>query len=180
MSKYRILIHPDKRLRQQAEDIKTFDNAIEKVVDKMFNTMYSAHGIGLAATQVNIHQRIVVMDVPRASEDETGGEDDAVELHDKLVLINPELVDYSAELAEYEEGCLSLPGQYASVIRPAEIRVKYRDVHGNEHDRDATGLLGVCIQHEIDHLNGILFIDHISRLKRERLEKKLEKYLKSK
>lgn len=179
MSEYPILIHPDKRLRQTATMIKKFDDALRQTVETMFNTMYKAHGIGLAATQVNIHERLVVMDVPRiAHNEERDTIDEENRPHDKLVLINPEIIDASEELAEYEEGCLSLPGQYATVIRPAQIRVKYRDLEGNEHDQDATGLLGVCIQHEIDHLNGILFIDHISRLKRDRIEKKLAKSLK--
>lgn len=179
MPEYSILIHPDKRLRTTAAPVAAFDERLREIADNMFSTMYKAHGIGLASTQVNIHERIVVMDVPRIAHGENRDELDEDNLpHDKLVLINPEIIDASEELAEHEEGCLSLPGQYAVVVRPAEIRVKYRDLHGEEIDRDATGLLGVCIQHEIDHLNGVLFIDHISRLKRERIEKKLAKSLK--
>lgn len=181
MSEYPILIHPDKRLRTIASEVKHFDDTLQNITQTMFNTMYQSRGIGLAATQVNIHERIVVMDVPQIAHGEQRDkeEDESLRPHDKLILINPEIVDASEELAEYEEGCLSLPGQYATVIRPAHIRVKYRDEHGEAHDREATGLLGVCIQHEIDHLNGVLFIDHISRLKRERIEKKLAKSLKN-
>ncbi|SUO94566.1 peptide deformylase [Suttonella ornithocola] len=180
MTDYTILIHPDKRLRQKATEVKQFGERLSAIVDTMFSTMYHAHGIGLAATQVNIHERIVVMDVPRISRHEQEKETDEKipHPHDKLILINPEITEVSEELAEHEEGCLSLPGQYATVVRPAEIRVKYRDIHGEPQEREATGLLGVCIQHEIDHLNGVLFIDHLSRLKRERLEKKLAKSLK--
>ena len=159
-----ILIHPDRRLRKTAEPVSQFTNALKTITDNMFATMYEAHGIGLAATQVNIHQRIVVMDVPERREDDETETPDAPIPHTKLVLINPEIIATSEETASWQEGCLSLPGQFADVERPAKIRYAYYD-------------LGVCIQHEIDHLNGVLFIDHLSRLKRERLEKKLAKSL---
>lgn len=185
MSAYPILLYPDKRLRQAAASISRFDAELQAVIAKMFDTMYAAKGIGLAATQVNIHQRLTVMDVPQIrreaeneAADDTSGAAEQEIMSDKLVLINPEIIDHSEELAEYEEGCLSLPGQYASVWRPAQIRVRYQDEHGERQERDASGLLAVCIQHEIDHLNGKLFIDYLSRMKRERLEKKLAKYLK--
>lgn len=185
MSAYPILIHPDKRLRQKAAPIQRFDAELQTVIDNMFATMYAAKGIGLAATQVNIHRSLTVMDVPQPSaRQEDGTETDsahqAEQRSDKLVLVNPEIIDSSEELAEYEEGCLSLPGQYAQVWRPAHIRLRYRDEHGEAHEREASGLLAVCIQHEIDHLHGRLFIDHLSRMKRERLEKKLAKSLKEK
>ena len=158
-----ILIHPDRRLRKTAEPVSQFTNALKMITDNMFATMYEAHGIGLAATQVNIHQRIVVMDAPIP--------------HTKLVLINPEIIATYEETASWQEGCLSLPGQFADVERPAKIRYAYYDLGGSRCEGEAEGLLGVCIQHEIDHLNGVLFIDHLSRLKRERLEKKLAKSL---
>lgn len=182
MSAYSILIYPDKRLRQQAQTITTFDDHLQDMIAKMFRTMYQAKGIGLAATQVNIHQRLTVMDVPQTrpeGETELHNEEQTPPPSDKLVLINPEIIESSEELAEYDEGCLSLPGQYASVWRPAHIRLRYQDEHGEHHERDASGLLAVCIQHEIDHLHGRLFIDHLSRMKRERLEKKLAKSLKN-
>ena len=176
-----ILIHPDRRLRKTAESVSQFTNALKTITDNMFETMYKAHGIGLAATQVNIHQRIVVMDVPeRREDDETETPDAPIEVpvpHTKLILINPEILSASEETANWQEGCLSLPGQFADVERPAKIRYAYYDLGGSRCEGEAEGLLGVCIQHEIDHLNGVLFIDHLSRLKRERLEKKLAKSL---
>lgn len=173
-----ILIHPDRRLRKIAEPVSQFTNALRTITDNMFATMYKAHGIGLAATQVNIHQRIIVMDVPETRE--TEGEENpghSAPHHTRLVLINPEILGASEETAAWQEGCLSLPGQFADVERPKTIRYAYYDLGGSRCENEAEGLLGVCIQHEIDHLNGVLFIDHLSRLKRERLEKKLAKSL---
>ncbi|UJF24175.1 peptide deformylase [Suttonella sp. R2A3] len=167
-----ILIHPDKRLRKTATPVETFDDSLKSIVDNMFATMYDAHGIGLAATQVDIHQRIVVMDIPadEATPDAP---------HGKHAFINPEIVERSEETAFGQEGCLSIPEQYADVERATHIRYRYQDTEGNTHEAEADGLLGVCMQHEIDHLNGVLFIDHLSRLKRERLEKKLAKWVKT-
>lgn len=172
-----ILIHPDRRLRKTAEPVSQFTNALKTITDNMFETMYEAHGIGLAATQVNIHQRIVVMDVPLRRENDETETPDAPIPHTKLILINPEILAASEETASWQEGCLSLPGQFTDVERPAKIRYAYYDLGGSRCEGEAEGLLGVCIQHEIDHLNGVLFIDHLSRLKRERLEKKLAKSL---
>lgn len=172
-----ILIHPDRRLRKTAEPVSQFTNALKMITDNMFETMYEAHGIGLAATQVNIHQRIVVMDVPLRRENDETETPDAPIPHTKLILINPEILAASEETASWQEGCLSLPGQFTDVERPAKIRYTYYDLGGSRCEGEAEGLLGVCIQHEIDHLNGVLFIDHLSRLKRERLEKKLAKSL---
>lgn len=168
-----LLIHPDRRLRTTASPVSNFDASLEVLTQNMFETMYERRGIGLAATQVNVHQRVVVMDIP----EERDGEEQSA-LSRPMILINPEIIASSAELAPYEEGCLSLPGQYAEVMRPAEIRYRYQDLQGNVHEDTARGLLAVCIQHEIDHLNGVLFIDHLSTLKRERIEKKLAKSLK--
>lgn len=175
MPTYPILIHPDKRLRLVATPVTHFDEALEETVANMFETMYAKQGIGLAATQVDIQERIIVMDVPREE-----SEDDANFITDKLTLINAKVVSASEETKEHEEGCLSIPGQYAEVTRPANIHFRYQDTSGTVHEADADGLLAVCIQHEIDHLNGVLFIDHISRLKRERIEKKLAKSLRQK
>lgn len=172
MKTYTILIHPDKRLRTIAAPIAAFTDELKTITDTMYHTMYQARGIGLAATQVNIHRRIVVLDVPLEREDEDSPSD-------KFVLINPEICSASEETAVHQEGCLSLPGQYAEITRPANIHYRYQDLNGNTHEADADGLLAVCIQHEIDHLNGVLFIDHLSRLKRQRLEKKLQKSLKA-
>lgn len=188
MSLLELLIHPDRRLRTTAAPVTQFDAQLETLTQDMFETMYERRGIGLAATQVNVHQRVVVMDIPEERAEDEQGESEQNEspnqspnqsaLSRPMILINPEIIESSAELAPYEEGCLSLPGQYAEVMRPAEIRYRYQDLQGNVHEDTAHGLLAVCIQHEIDHLNGVLFIDHLSALKRERIEKKLAKSLK--
>ncbi|MDO4642383.1 MAG: peptide deformylase [Cardiobacteriaceae bacterium] len=172
-----ILIHPDRRLRQIAEPISVFDNTLKTITENMFATMYEANGIGLAATQVNIHRRIVVMDVPETREDENAPPPETPVVRTKLIMINPEIIGFSDEKVFWQEGCLSLPGQFADVERPAKIRYAYQDIGGSRCEDEAEGLLGVCIQHEIDHLNGVLFIDHLSQLKRTRLEKKLAKSL---
>lgn len=156
-----ILEFPDPRLRTQAKPVALVDDRIRKLTDDMLETMYAAPGIGLAATQVNVHQRIVVIDV---SEDK----------NQPLVLINPAFEVIEGE-QQYDEGCLSVPGFYETVTRAEKIRVKALDRNGQPFEREADGLLSVCIQHELDHLDGKLFVDHISRLKRERIRKKLEK-----
>jgi peptide deformylase len=159
-----ILILPDKRLRLVSEPVKTIDREIKTLVDDMFETMYDAPGIGLAAIQIGVPKRVVVMDLAKKEE--------AQKPH---VFINPEIVSSSAEEATYEEGCLSIPEIYEEVTRPSQVRVKYLDLEGKEHEIDAGGLLATCLQHEIDHLNGVLFIDHISKLKRDRITKKFAK-----
>lgn len=138
----------------------------------MFETMYKANGIGLAATQIDIQQRIVVMDIPP-------NPDDPDAAHGRQIFINPEIIERSTETAFGQEGCLSVPEQFADVERAAHVTWRYQDPDGTPHEIASGGLLGVCIQHEIDHLDGILFIDHLSRLKRERIEKKLAKLRKA-
>jgi peptide deformylase len=159
-----ILILPDKRLRLVCEPVKTIDREIKTLVADMFETMYVAPGIGLAAIQVGVPRRVVTMDLAK-KEDEK----------EPRVFINPEILWTSEEKATYEEGCLSIPEFYEDVERPAQVRVKYLDLDGREQELEASGLLATCLQHEIDHLNGVLFIDHISRLKRERVTKKFSK-----
>jgi peptide deformylase len=159
-----ILILPDKRLRLVCEPVKTIDREIKTLVADMFETMYEAPGIGLAAIQVGVSRRVVTMDLAKK---EDGKE--------PRVFINPEILWTSEEKAIYEEGCLSIPEFYEDVERPAQVRVKYLDLEGREQELEASGLLATCLQHEIDHLNGVLFIDHISRLKRERVVKKFAK-----
>jgi peptide deformylase len=159
-----ILILPDKRLRLVCEPVKTIDREIKTLVADMFETMYEAPGIGLAAIQVGVPRRVVTMDLAK-KEDEK----------EPRVFINPEVLWTSEEKATYEEGCLSIPEFYEDVERPAQVRVKYLDLEGREQQLEASGLLATCLQHEIDHLNGVLFIDHISRLKRERVTKKFSK-----
>lgn len=179
MQHYPILFHPHPHLRLIARPVDTFDERLHEISERMFATMYEARGIGLAATQVDIQERIVVMDIPTCRVDENGEETDEVASSQKLVLINPEILASSEEKSVYQEGCLSLPGQYADVERPARIRYAYQNLQGERVEDEAQGLLAVCIQHEIDHLNGVLFIDHLSRLKRERIEQKLAKSLKN-
>ena len=155
---------PDKRLRLASEPIKRIDSAIRKLVDDLFETMYEAPGIGLAAIQIGIAKRVVTMDLSKKDEAQA-----------PQVFINPEIVWASDETSKYEEGCLSIPEFYEEVERPAKVKVKYLDIDGKEHEIEATGLLATCLQHEIDHTNGVLFIDHISKLKRDRIVKKFAK-----
>jgi len=159
-----ILILPDKRLRLVAAPVKKVDSEIRALVEDMFETMYEAPGIGLAAVQVGITKRVVTMDLAKKEEPKA-----------PRVFINPKLTWTSDEKAVYEEGCLSIPEFYEEVERPAQVRVQYIDLDGKEQELEASGLLATCIQHEIDHLDGILFIDHISKLKRDRVIKKFTK-----
>jgi peptide deformylase len=162
-----ILILPDKRLRLVSEPVKKIDTDVKKLVEDMFETMYDAPGIGLAAIQVGVPKRIITMDLSKKDEDKV-----------QRVFINPEIVWSSDEKRVHEEGCLSIPEFYEDVERPAQVRVKYLDLDGKEQELEASSLLATCIQHEIDHTNGVLFIDHISRLKRARVVKKFEKVAK--
>ncbi|ACO76285.1 peptide deformylase [Azotobacter vinelandii CA] len=157
-----ILEFPDPRLRTIAKPIETVDDGIRRLIDDMFETMYAAPGIGLAATQVNVHKRLVVMDL---SEDK----------NEPRVFINPEFEALTEELEPYQEGCLSVPGFYENVDRPQKVRIRALDRDGQPFELVAEGLLAVCIQHECDHLNGKLFVDYLSTLKRDRIRKKLEK-----
>lgn len=156
-----ILEFPDPRLRTRAEPVAQVDAALRKLIDDMFETMYAAPGIGLAATQVNVHKRLLVIDV---SDSRT----------EPLALVNPEILSRDG-IEETEEGCLSVPGIYDKVTRAERIRVRALDRDGKQIEFDAEGLLAVCIQHEIDHLDGKLFVDYLSELKRTRIRKKLEK-----
>jgi peptide deformylase len=156
-----ILEYPDMRLRKEAKPVTDFGSSLQKKIDDMFETMYEAPGIGLAATQVNIQQQIITIDV---SEDKD----------EPIVLINPEYIEKRG-VEEMEEGCLSFPGIYAKVQRADEVHIKAQDREGNWFEIDTGELLAVCIQHEIDHLNGKLFVDYLSPLKRNRIRKKLEK-----
>jgi peptide deformylase len=162
-----ILILPDKRLRKVSEPVKKIDAGIRKLVDDMLETMYDAPGIGLAAIQIGTSKRVVTMDLAKKEEPKN-----------PQVFINPEIVWSSDEKAVYEEGCLSIPEIYSDVERPAQVKAKYLDLEGELHEIEANGLLSTCLQHEVDHLNGILFIDHLSRLKRERIIKKFTKVAK--
>lgn len=159
-----ILVIPDARLRAVADPIEEVDDDVKALARDMLDTMYDAPGIGLAAPQIGVMRRIVVMDL--AGE----GEDPA-----PIVLINPEILRVSEETSVTEEGCLSIPELYYDVERPAEVRVRYTDLDGNPVEIDAKDKLAVCVQHEIDHLDGVLYIDYLSRLKRDRVVKKFDK-----
>lgn len=162
MALLEILEFPDPRLRTVAKPVMQVDDELRSLIDNMFETMYAAPGIGLAATQVNVHQRLLVLDVSEHGDQ-------------PMVFINPEITPLSEEMRPYDEGCLSVPGFYETVERPERIRVKALDRNGEPFEMEADGLLAVCLQHELDHLNGKLFVDYVSRLKRERIRKKLEK-----
>jgi peptide deformylase len=159
---------PDKRLRLKSEPVKQIDAGIKKLVDDMFESMYDAPGIGLAAIQLGIAKRVIVMDLSKKDNE-----------HKPQVFINAEITAKSDEKATFEEGCLSIPEYYEEVERPAEVKVKYLDLDGKSHEITAKGLLGTCLQHEIDHTNGVLFIDHLSKLKRDRVVKKFAKAAKN-
>lgn len=162
MAKLTILEYPDSRLRTVAAPVTSFDATLKKLIDDMFETMYEAPGIGLAATQVNVHKQLIVIDITE-------------EKNQPLVFINPEIEVLSDELSEYDEGCLSVPGFYETVCRPARVNVKALDRNGDPFEMTPEGLLAVCIQHEVDHLRGKLYVDYLSSLKRTRIRKKLEK-----
>ncbi len=161
MSILSILEFPDKRLRTKAAVVETVDDSIRKLVDDMLETMYDAKGVGLAATQVNVHKRVIVIDV---SEDKD----------EPLYLINPEIIEKDG-IEESEEGCLSVPGFFEKVTRAEHIKIRALDKEGQSYEMEAKDLLAVCIQHEIDHLDGKLFVDYLSPLKRKRIKDKLEK-----
>ncbi len=161
MAKLEILEFPDPRLRTKAQPVDAVDDELRTLVDDMFETMYAAPGIGLAATQVDVHKRLLVVDVSP----------DKSEPH---ALINPQLVEKDGE-AVTEEGCLSVPGYYEEVTRAEHIRVRFLNRDGEETEMEADGLLAVCIQHEMDHLDGKLFVDYLSEAKRQRIRKRLEK-----
>ena len=166
MSKKKILIVPDPILRKKCEPLENVDDDARKLMSDMLETMYKAPGIGLAAIQVGILKRIVVIDISKK------------EKKTPLFLVNPEIIYKSKNTSVYEEGCLSLPGQFAEIERPAECHIKYIDYNGKEKKLETKGLLATCIQHEIDHLNGILFIDYLSKLKKDMIIKKLVKHKK--
>ena len=159
-----ILKYPDKRLRTIAKPVISVDETIQQQVKNMFETMYDAPGIGLAATQVNFHQRIIVIDI-------------SDQCNEPICFINPKIIEKSGEI-ECEEGCLSVPEYHENVIRANDIKVQALNQDGESFEIEASEMLAVCIQHEIDHLDGILFVDHLSKLKQKRLKKKTEKKVK--
>ena len=160
----KILTEPDPILRKKCEPLEKVDEETKKLMDDMLDTMYAAPGIGLAAIQVGILKRLVVIDISKEEEKKK-----------PIFLINPQIINQSKNTSVYEEGCLSLPGQFAEIERPAECTIKYIDYNGKEKELKSDGLLATCIQHEVDHLNGILFIDYLSKLKKDMIIKKLVK-----
>ena len=167
MTKRKIITEPDTILRKKSETLEKVDNELRELMDDMLETMYAAPGIGLAGVQIGILKRLIVIDVSRDKEKKN-----------PLFLINPQIIRKSKNTSIYEEGCLSLPGQFAEIERPAECELKYIDYSGNEKILTANGLLATCIQHEVDHLDGILFIDYLSKLKKDMIIKKLVKHKK--
>ena len=164
MSIRNIIIEPDPILRKKSTTLETVDDSTRKLLDDMLQTMYNAPGIGLAAVQIGILKRIIVIDVSKKEEEKK-----------PLFLINPEITYQSEETSIYEEGCLSLPDHFAEIERPAKCKINYIDYHGKKAELEAEGLLSTCVQHEIDHLDGVLFVDHISSLKRNMILRKLTK-----
>ena len=164
MSLRDIVLLPDPLLRQTSKPVSGVDSNVRKIFDDMLETMYAAPGIGLAAVQIGVPQRLVVIDLSKDGEERK-----------PLFMANPEIVSASEAVSDYEEGCLSIPEFYEMVTRSSEVRVHYLDNHGEAREILATGILATCIQHEIDHLNGVLFIDYISKLKRDRVVKKFTK-----
>ncbi len=160
----KIIIEPDPILRKKSHAIETVTSDVRKLMDEMLKTMYEAPGIGLAAVQIGVLKRIIVIDISKEEEKKN-----------PIFLINPEFTFKSKNTSIYEEGCLSLPGHFAEIERPAECKIDYLDYDGNKKQIKADGLLSTCIQHEIDHLNGVLFIDYLSKLKKDMIIKKLTK-----
>ena len=164
MPQRKIVIEPDPILREKSTPLEKVDDELRKLLDDMLETMYAAPGIGLAAVQVGILKRLIVIDISKDKEKKK-----------PLFLINPEIISSSKNTAIFEEGCLSLPGHFAEIERPAECQIKFINYEGKEKELKADGLLATCIQHEIDHLNGILFVDYLSKLKKDMIIKKLIK-----
>jgi peptide deformylase len=166
---------PDPVLRQISKPVETFDHELKTLITNMFETMYDAPGIGLAAVQVGVPIRLLVIDLQEPADPE---DPESKPVRDPKVFINPEILWHSDTEVPYTEGCLSVPEQYAEVLRPDRIRARWQDSDGKMHEEEIDGLLAVCLQHEMDHLNGVLFIDHLSRLKRDMVLKKLAKWRK--
>lgn len=164
-----IIEAPDPRLKTVSTPVEAFDDRLQMLIDDMFETMYAAPGIGLAAIQVGVPKRLLVIDLQEKNE-ETGAT-----IREPRVFINPEILETSEEVTVYNEGCLSVPDQYADVERPATVRARWLDREGKSHEQELDEMLATCLQHEMDHLEGILFIDHLSKLKRDMVLKKLQK-----
>ena len=170
-----ILTEPNKLLRAKSLAVEKVDEDLQKLMDDMLETMYAAPGIGLAAIQVGIPKRVIVLDIGWRNESESTNDEKQVVRKNPMYFVNPEIITKSTNNSTYEEGCLSVPGQFAEIERPDKCHVKYLDYYGQPKEIKAEGMLATCIQHEIDHLEGILFIDHLSKLKKTMIIKKLSK-----
>jgi peptide deformylase len=163
-----LVLSPDPRLKKKSAPVIEVDNATRRFMDDMLETMYHSNGLGLAAVQVGVHKRIIVIDVEqRENEDNARGV--------PLFIVNPEIITSSEDESTYNEGCLSFPNAYSDVVRPATVKVRFLDYHGKPQEIEAEGLLATCIQHEIDHVNGITFVDHLSPVKRDMILRKMRK-----
>jgi len=170
-----ILIEPNKLLREKSLTVKEVNEDLQKLIDDMLETMYAAPGIGLAAIQVGVPKRVIVLDIGWRDKLENTNEEEQKERKKPMYFVNPEIISKSTNNSTYEEGCLSVPGQFAEINRPDKCHVKYLDYHGQPKELMAEGMLATCIQHEMDHLEGILFIDYLSKLKKSMIVKKLTK-----
>jgi peptide deformylase len=177
MAILQLVIAPDPRLAVCSEPVKQVDDSIRKLMDDMFETMHHEHGIGLAAVQVGVHKRVLVMDLSGSGEryEEVDTASCGVDISKPFYMANPEIIDKFDGENIYEEGCLSFPEQRALVTRPKKVKVRYLDYNGKQQIIECNGLLATCVQHEIDHLNGVVFIDHVSRLKRDVILRKVKK-----
>ena len=178
MALRQILTEPNKILRQKSSLVEKVDEDLQKLMDDMLETMYAAPGIGLAAIQVGVPKRVIVLDIGWRDKSENTDDKRHEERRNPMYFVNPEIIEKSPNNSTYEEGCLSVPGQFAEIDRPDKCHVKYLDYYGQPKEIKAEGMLATCIQHEIDHLEGILFIDYLSKLKKSMIVKKLSKHKK--
>ena len=175
MSLRKILTEPNKLLREKSLVVEEVDEDLQKLMNDMLETMYAAPGIGLAAIQVGVPKRVIVLDIGWRNESESTNDEKQVVRKNPVYFVNPEIIIKSTNNSTYEEGCLSVPGQFAEIERPDKCRIKYLDYYGQSKELTVEGMLATCIQHEMDHLEGILFIDYLSKLKKSMILKKLSK-----
>ncbi len=175
MALKQILTEPDKILREKSLKVNQVDEDLQKLMDDMLETMYAAPGIGLAAIQVGVPKRVIILDIGLRDKSESTNDEKQVTRKNPMYFVNPEIITKSTNNSTYEEGCLSVPGQFAEIERPDKCHIKYLDYYGQPKELVAEGMLATCIQHEMDHLEGILFIDYLSKLKKSMIVKKLTK-----
>ena len=175
MALRQILTEPNTILREKSLKVNQVDKDLQKLMDDMLETMYAAPGIGLAAIQIGVPKRVIVLDIGWRDKSESKNDKKYEERKKPIYFVNPEIIEKSTNNSTYEEGCLSVPGQFAEIDRPDKCRIKYLDYHGQPQELVATGMFATCIQHEMDHLEGILFIDYLSKLKKSMIVKKLAK-----